>query len=256
MVMTNPWLEAALAADTTPGFLDVVEEVAASCRQRARPGHLLEALGVVGVLAGPAPVVWVHGPVSVPHLCDALARSREVGEVYVAAGQRAAVRALRAAGWESGETVMQMVHDGCELLQAVDGLPAVRRLERSDLADVRDLMRRERGADEAQLAACYGDDFFTAAAPVWMFGARDGGRRLVGVAAVRRQVRSAMGFGLAVDSGWRTTGLATALVAAAVRQATDSGTEFVHALAGERSSRRLADCGFAAVGTWLRMVRG
>jgi N-acetylglutamate synthase-like GNAT family acetyltransferase len=105
------------------------------------------------------------------------------------------------------------------------------------------------------LAHSYGDDFFTVAAPVWMYGARDGAGRLVGVIAVRRQGRSAMVFALTVDPEWRSTGLSTALIAGSVRQAMSVGAEFVHAQASDRSLRRLTDNGFTAAGTWLRLVR-
>jgi N-acetylglutamate synthase-like GNAT family acetyltransferase len=116
-------------------------------------------------------------------------------------------------------------------------------------------MRQHSGIDESMLAHSYGDDFFTVAAPVWMYGARDGAGRLVGLLAVRRQGRAAMAFALTVDPDWRSTGLSTALIAASVRQAMSVGAEFVHAQASDRSERRLADSGFKAVGTWLRLVR-
>jgi GNAT superfamily N-acetyltransferase len=72
---------------------------------------------------------------------------------------------------------------------------------------------------------------------------------------VRRQGRSAMGFGLTVDPAWRSTGLSALLVRSAVRQAMATGAEFVHAQARPASVRVLTDCGFSAVGTWLRLVR-
>jgi GNAT superfamily N-acetyltransferase len=255
MVMTDM-----TSATTVPaaqdGWAEVVDEITRSCKRRAADGQLLEGPGVVGVLAGAAPVVWVHGPTDATRLTEALARSAEVDEVYVAAAQEPIATTLGAAGWTCTETVTQMIHRGADVPQIVSGLPAVHALQPGDLADVRDLMRRHAGVDESMLEHSYGDDFFVVAAPVWLFGARDGAGRLVGQIALRRQGRSAMGFGLTVDPAWRSTGLSTVLVGSAVRQAMAVGAEFVHAQARPTSARRLTDCGFAGVGAWLRLVRG
>ena len=245
--MTNP--------TTQHGWADVVDEISRSCERRATAGQLLDGPGVVGVLSGAAPVVWVHGETDASRLTEALGNSPEVDEVYVAAEQEAIVTTLGAAGWDYAESVTQMVHRGADVPLVVSGLPTVSALQPGDMADVRDLMRRFAGVDESILEHSYGDDFFVVAAPVWLFGARDGAGQLVGQIALRRQGRSAMGFGLTVDPAWRSTGLSTVLVAAAVRQAMAVGAEFVHAQARETSARRLADCGFAPVGTWLRLVR-
>jgi GNAT superfamily N-acetyltransferase len=211
---------------------------------------------VVGVLAGAAPVVWVYGETDATQLTDVLARSPEVDEVYVAAAQEAMVTSLATGGWKYDETVSQMLHRGADVPQVVSGLPAVYALQPGDMVDVRDLMRRHAGIEESMLEHSYGDEFFVVAAPVWLFGARDGAGRLVGQIGLRRQGRSAMGFGLTVDPAWRSTGLSSALVGAAVRQAMAVGAEFVHAQARKSSERRLTDCGFAALGSWLRLVRG
>ena len=254
MVMTSSAAAMAVTG-ASYGWDDVVDEIRSSCVRRAGAGQLLDAAGVVGVLAGAAPVAWVHGPTDVEALVATLQGSPEVGEVYVTAGQQAAVTGLGLAGWSVDQTVSQMVHGGRAVLQTVSGLPAVQPLQPADMTDVRELMRRHAGIDEAMLAHSYGDDFFTVAAPVWMYGARDGAGQLVGLIAVRRQGRAAMGFALTVDPDWRSTGLSTALVAAAVRQAMSVGAEFVHAQAGDRSVRRLSDCGFVPVGQWVRLVR-
>jgi N-acetylglutamate synthase-like GNAT family acetyltransferase len=257
MVMIDPATWAAtLVEPTRYGWGDVVAEITSSCVCRAGEGQLLLAPGAVGVLAGAAPVVWVHGSPDATGLSTTLAASPEVDEVYVSAAQDGVAMALQANGWRRSDTVTQMVHAGMSVPELVSGLPAVHALQPGDLADVRDLMRRCSDVEESLLAHSYGDDFFSVAAPVWMFGARDGAGRLVGVMAVRRQGRSAMGFGLNVDVAWRSTGLSTALLATSVRQAMAVGADFVHAQANERSIRRLADCGFTAVGTWLRLVRG
>ena len=255
MVMTGSVATAAPTVATAYGWNDVVSEITNSCVRRAAAGQLLQAPGVVGVLSGAASVAWVHGSVDVTALVEKVNASPELDEVYVSAGQDDAVAALRLAGWTGTEAVAQMVHSGRVVLQAVSGLPAVYALEPGDMADVRELMRRYAGIDESMLAHSYGDDFFTVAAPVWMYGARDGAGRLVGVVAVRRQGRSAMGFALTVDPAWRSTGLSTALVASIVGRAMSVGAEFVHAQAGARSLRRLTDCGFNQVGTWIRLVR-
>jgi GNAT superfamily N-acetyltransferase len=247
---------ATTAPTTHDGWAQVVEEVARSCERRAAAGHLLDAPGVVGVLAGAAPVVWVHGDTDATQLTDALARSPEVDEVYVAAGHEAIVTTLASAGWDRAESVAQMIHRGADVPQVVSGLPAVHALQPGDMVDVRDLMRRYADIEESMLEHSYGDDFFVVAAPVWLFGARDGAGRLVGQIALRRQGRSAMGFGLTVDPAWRSTGLSTLLVGSAVRQAMAVGAEFIHAQARQTSERRLTDCGFTAVGTWQRLVRG
>jgi N-acetylglutamate synthase-like GNAT family acetyltransferase len=200
-------------------------------------------------------VVWVHGSPDLAALSATLERSPEVDEVYVSGVEQSVATALQSNGWRRTDTVTQMVHNGTEVPEVVSGLPAVYALQPGDLPDVRDLMRRCSDVEESLLAHSYSDDFFTVAAPVWMFGARDGAGRLVGVIAVRRQGRSAMGFALNVDATWRSTGLSTSLIASAVRQAMTVGAEFVHVQGNDRSTRRLADCGFATVGTWVRLVR-
>ena len=256
MVMIDPATWAATVIEPAPcGWDDVVAELTSSCVRRASKDQLLLAPGVVGVLAGAAPVVWVHGSPNMTALSAALERSPEVDEVYVSGGQDGVAIALQAIGWRRAEAVTQMVHDGTAVPEIVSGLPAVYALQPGDLADVRDLMRRSGDVEESLLAHSYGDDFFSVAAPVWMFGARDGAGRLVGVNAVRRQGRSAMGFALNVDPAWRSTGLSTSLIATAVRQAMTVGAQFVHVQGNDRSTRRLTDCGFTTVGTWVRLVR-
>jgi N-acetylglutamate synthase-like GNAT family acetyltransferase len=235
---------------------DVIDEVAASCARRAGYGALLDEPGVVGVLAGAAPVVWAHGPIDPVCLADVLASSYEGDEVYVAASQPETVAVLQQRGWRHVETVAQAVHDGPSAPNVVSGLPNVHELQPGDMADVRALLRTHGDVEEELLANSYRNDFFTVAAPVWLFGARDGAGRLVGLVGLRRQGRSAMGFALTVDSDWRSTGLSTALVATAVRRAVAMGAEFVHAQANDRSARRLEDCGFITVGAWHRLVRG
>jgi len=256
MVMSDPATWAATAIEPIHcGWDDVVAEIASSCVRRAAKDQLLLAPGVAGVLAGPAPVVWVHGAPDVNALTAQLATSPDVDEVYLSAGQHNVEAALQGSGWQRTGVVTQMIHRGAVVPEIVSGLPAVYALQPGDLADVRDLMRRCSDVDESLLAHSYGDDFFTVAAPVWMFGARDGAGRLVGMAAVRRQGRSAMGFGLNVDGAWRSSGLSRALLATTVRQAMTVGAHFVHAQANDLSRRCMADCGFTAVGSWVRLVR-
>jgi len=254
MVMIDPTV-ATTVPGMLPGWAEIVDEIIRSCESRSRAGQLFEAPGVVGVLSGAAPVVWVHGETDATLLTETLAQSG-VDEVYVAAGQEGLVTTLAAAGWEYTEAVTQMIHRGTDVPQVVSGLPSVHALQPGDMVDVRDLMRRHAGIEESLLEHSYGDDFFVVAAPVWLFGARDGAGRLVGQLGLRRQGRSAMGFGLTVDPTWRSTGLSTVLVGSAVRQAMAAGAEFVHAQARPASVRVLTDCGFTAVGTWLRLVRG
>ena len=255
MVMTNMSSETAING-VQQGWTEIIDEIARSCADRAAAGQLLQAPGVVGVLDGASPVVWVHGDTDATALTETLTCSTGVDEVYVAAGQEALITMLAAAGWTYAEAVTQMIHRGADVPQVVSGLPSVHLLQPGDMVDVRDLMRRHAGIEESMLEHSYGDDFFVVAAPVWLFGARDGAGRLVGQIGLRRQGRSAMGFGLTVDPTWRSTGLSTVLVGAAVRQAMAAGAEFVHAQARPASVRVLTDCGFTAVGTWLRLVRG
>ena len=256
MVMIDPATWAATVIEPTRcGWDDVVAEIASSCVRRAGSDQLLLAPGVVGVLAGAAPVVWVHGSPDVTALSAALERSPEVDEVYVSGAHDVVAASLQLTGWRRTDVVTQMVHDGAVVPEIVSGLPAVHALQPGDLADVRDLLRRCSDVEESVLEHSYSDDFFNVAAPVWMFGARDGAGRLVGVIAVRRQGRSAMGFALNVDTDWRSTGLSTALVAVAVRQAVSVGAEFVHVQGNALSTRRLTDCGFTTVGSWVRLVR-
>lgn len=254
VVMTNMTSDAT-ASGTQHGWTDIVDEITRSCELRAAAGQLFEAPGAVGVLAGAAPVVWVHGETDATQLTETLVGAPEVDEVYVAAGQESLVTTLAAAGWDYNEAVTQMIHRGADVHQVVSGLPAVHLLQPGDMADVRELMRNHAGIEESMLEHSYGDDFFVVAAPVWLFGARDGAGRLVGQIGLRRQGRSAMGFGLTVDPTWRSTGMSAALVGAAVGQAVAAGVEFVHAQARPASVRVLTDCGFTAVGTWLRLVR-
>jgi GNAT superfamily N-acetyltransferase len=256
MGVMNPMTATALDFHATRStWDDVVDEITASSVRRAPDGGLLVEPGVVGVLSGAAPVVWVHDATDPARLADVLAASPEVDEVYVTATQPETSELLQQLGWRVDEVCIQTVHDGTRIPEIVSGLPTVHLLQPGDMADVRELLHAHGGVEDAQLTSSYGDDFFTVAAPVWMFGARDGAGRLVGLVAIRRHGRSVMGFALTVDPAWRSTGLSTALIAVAVRQAVDTGAEFVHAQACDRSVRRLVDCGFTAVGTWHRLVR-
>jgi N-acetylglutamate synthase-like GNAT family acetyltransferase len=235
---------------------DVVAEITSSCGRRASGDALFQVPGAVGVLAGPAPVVWVHGGVDTDRLLDALGSAPDVDEVYVTTEQPGIAALLEQAGWTTTEVVAQLTHELGPVNNLVAGMPSVDFLHPGDMADVRRLLRTFGGVEESQLDCSYGDDFFVVAAPVWLLGARDGAGRLVGLVGMRRQGRSAMGFALTVDADWRSTGLSTALVAAAVRHASAIGVEFVHAQASTRSVRRLVGCGFNAVGAWQRLVRG
>src|SRR3954453_4663382 len=99
------------------------------------------------------------------------------------------------------------------------------------MPESRNLLLVHGACGETMRTAAYGDDFFVAAAPVWLMGAVDEDRGLVGLVGVRRQGRSAMGFALTVDPAFRSTGLSLALVATAVGHATSLGAEFLHAQA-------------------------
>jgi N-acetylglutamate synthase-like GNAT family acetyltransferase len=242
-------------ADRAAGWSDVVAELTRSSAARAAAGALWQRPGAVGVLSGAAPVVWVHGATDIEELLDTLADAPRVYETYVATDRPGIIAALQTTGWTAAELMVQLVCDDLPVVEVAPDLPAFTLLGPTDLPDMRELLRAHGGADDDVLENAYGDDFFIAAAPVWVLGARAGDGRLVAMVAVRRQARAAMGFALVVADDWRSRGLARAAVAAGLAQAFAVGAEFVHVQAGSDSRELLVACGFTDVGSWQRMVR-
>jgi GNAT superfamily N-acetyltransferase len=246
---------AAGRARQTAGWADVADELTRSCAARAAAGTLLIGSGVVGVLAGAAPIVWVHGAINAASLVHTLASS-EVVEVNVRADDLATTRALEAAGWRTESVTAQLVHPGRDAEpQAVPDGYTIAELAVADLPEFRTVLAASGGASAALVAACYGDDFFVRAAPAWLFGARDAAGRLVAIVGVRRQERSAMVFGLAVDPEHRSAGLGRALVDTAVGAGRRAGAAFAHASAESDALPLALSCGFHRVGAWRRLGR-
>lgn len=242
--------------ETTAGWADVADELTRSCAARAEAGTLLDRPGVVGVLAGAAPIVWVHGDVDAAELVRTLAESEAV-EVNVRADDLATARALEAAGWRTESVMAQLVHPG-RAARAAAAAPAgytIEALTVDDLPEVRAILVAHAGASTALVESSYGKDFFARAAPAWLFGARDADGRLVATVGVRRQVRSAMLFALAVAPEHRSAGLGRALVDVAVAAGRTAGAEFSHASAESGSLPLALSCGFHRVGAWRRLAR-
>ncbi|MDQ1711767.1 MAG: hypothetical protein QOE45_1217 [Frankiaceae bacterium] len=238
------------------GWADVADELTRSCAARADAATLLLRPGVVGVLAGAAPIVWVHGPVDTDALVRTLAASPEVVEVSVRADDLVTTRALEAAGWWTESVMAQLVHPGrdTEPHRAPEGY-AVEALTVADLPELRAVLLASGNASAALVESCYGDDFFVRAAPAWLFGARDANGRLVATVGVRRQQRSAMLFGLVVEPAHRSAGLGRALVDAAIGAGRAAGAEFAHASAEQDALPLALSCGFHRVGAWRRLSR-
>src|SRR3954453_13294176 len=78
---------------------DVIDEITTSCTSRVHASALWRRAGVVGVLNGAAPVVWVHGAADTNALSDVLASSSVVNEAYVSLEQAHVVAALQLCGW-------------------------------------------------------------------------------------------------------------------------------------------------------------
>jgi GNAT superfamily N-acetyltransferase len=245
-------------ADRRTGWDDVVAEMVRSCSARAEAHARWQRPGAIAVLTGPAPVAWVHGAVDVDELVATLDGAADVCEAYVDRGRPGTIAALVAAGWSTAEVMAQMVATRPAPMavraRVSADLPAVEPLGADDLDRLRALLLAQ-GCEPEVLAASYPDDFFTVAAPVQVFGARDAAGQLVGSVAVRRQSRGALGFALNVAAGWQGRGLGRALVVAGLDAGFATGAEFVHAQAGQASAGLLTSCGFTGAGAWQRLIR-
>ena len=254
-LISTPTVDVPRITPATAAWLDVVGEIRGSCAARASDASaLLMVGGAVGLLRGPAPVVWIHGDTDVRQLTHVLAASPEVREVFVESTRSAVVDELVRSGWNCTQVLAQVVRRcgdaAADCAVTADVVP----LAVADVPEMRRLIAESGPVDLQQLEASYPDDFFAVAAPVWAFGVRDADR-LVAMVAVRRQARSAMGFALNVAPDFRRRGLATALVHAAARQGFAAGAEFVHALATGEGVYPLRECGFLTAGVWQRLTR-
>jgi ribosomal protein S18 acetylase RimI-like enzyme len=233
----------------------VVDEIAWSCSRRAPAGDLLHQPGVVGVLAGPAPVIWVYGDTSAPDLLETLDRSPAVDDVYVASDRPELIDRLTGNGWCRGERAVQFARRTGRVVDVTDMGLKTRSLGQIDLAPWRFALMTWGGLSPALAAAAYPDDFFDAAGPVEVLAAYDEDGILIGTIGRRDQHLSAMLFGLAVAPAWRNRGVACWLVRAAIESAGRDGAEFVHAQAGLAGVGVLGRCGFAALGGWQPLSR-
>src|SRR3954454_18239548 len=94
-----------------PLWADVVAEIVRSSAARAGAGQLWHRAGGVGVLSGPAPVLWVHGEVAVDDLLGTLREATEIPEIYVEVSRARAIETLARSGWTRGEVMHQLVCD-------------------------------------------------------------------------------------------------------------------------------------------------
>lgn len=234
-----------------PTWDDVVAEIITSCRQRAPRGALLDVPGAVGVLAGPAPVVWAYAE-SAAAVVVAATDESVVEEIYV--GDARLAGELSTHGWVLDSRVSQVVMPAIPVSAAGGTAIEIAELGREDLADVRAGLVDWGRCAPAIIEAAYPDEFFTVAAPVTLLGARHD-HALCGIVGVRRQTRASMLFALAVAPSHRQAHIGRRLVTQAVEHARGDGAQFVHAQTNDVSAAVLARCGFAAVGSWRRLVR-
>jgi len=244
-----------VSMQTTVTWDDVAGEITASCTRRAPEGALLSGPGVVGVLAGPAPVVWVYGTTDVGDLLPVLDQSLEVGDVYVACHQPGVIRKLVERGWH-----LEQVHEQYAVgtdgdVDLTEASFAIRALGPDDLAGWRRALMAWAGLTPELAAAAYPDNFFEVAGPVEVLGVYGDDGELLGAVGRRDQQRSAMLFGLTVAPAARGRGLACALVRAAVAAAARDGAEFVHAQAGLEGAAVAERCGFRGLGAWQQLTR-
>jgi N-acetylglutamate synthase-like GNAT family acetyltransferase len=105
------------------------------------------------------------------------------------------------------------------------------------------------------IEAAYPDDFFVEAAPARLFVARSASGEVIGTIGHRQQGDAAMIFGLSVRGDHRHRGIASALLATAMRSAADDGATLLHGLTSDSTRRLAAQYGFERVGSWLYLLR-
>ena len=251
--MAPPRVDGMEASLDAQSWQRVVGEIQQSCARRASAEELFIVPGAVGVLAGAAPALWVHGEVDEEAIARILTCSPAVADVYLATDSGEIPAWLGAGGWRLQELLTQVV---CERAtwRWSERPTRVAELTASDLPAFRRTLASASGADDHTLASSFGDDFFERAKPAWLFGARDGDV-IVGTAGMRLQQESAMLFALSVEPAHRGTGVAQELVRAALGKAFAAGASFVHAMAGPASVEVGRACGARAVGTWMHLVQ-
>lgn len=237
------------------GLHDVVRELSWSSRRRSDPAAVVDEPGLVGVISGAAPVLFVAPWADRDRALDIVSAAPSLHEVQVAGERHDVASRLRADGWISTGHEDQVVLDRQPPPAPLASPYRIRPLVAAHMPRVRELIMSAFDVPRSLVDASYPDDFHVHAAPVSLIGAVDGRGDLVGCIGWRRQRRSAMVFALAVAPEHRQHGLATALVTAATRDALASGASFVHALAGGASQDLARRVGARRVGTWEQLLR-
>jgi hypothetical protein len=236
----------------------VLGEIRKSCQRRANPADLVDGLGVVGVTAGTAPVLWVTAEADAESIINVVAAAPELNEVYVEEGADALVTALTGTGWSPTERTDHVVHDGpMSPLVAVPGGYVLRECaDPAAMPAIRELIIDAFDAPRHVIEASYPDDFFERAAPAHLVVAETLDGELVGVVGRRRQHDSSMLFALAVAEPHRASRLGTALARRATADALRDGAAFVHAMVEESGTAVARSVGFVPVAHWMRLFRG
>jgi N-acetylglutamate synthase-like GNAT family acetyltransferase len=88
-----------------------------------------------------------------------------------------------------------------------------------------------------------------------LYAARSESGEVVGTIGHRQQGEAAMIFALSVRSDHRRRHVAAALLATAMRSATDDGATMLHGLSCDATRRLAAHHGFQRAGGWLYLFR-
>jgi hypothetical protein len=238
-----------------PTQADVLAEYRRSCAARAAPGDLIDESGAIGVRRGPAAVLWLHAGIDASRVTELIANAPELTEIYVEAAAGRVIGHVVARGWRIEEVHRQQVVSG----PIADPAPVERyKIEEAAPAQmpaIRAVIGAAFNLPAHILNDCYPDTFFTVAAPVRVLVARDAAGRVVGTVAGRRQWRSAMVFGLAVEQAHRRCGLGRTLAATIVHAMLTDGADFVHGLVSADGDPLCVLRGAHEVGRWTRLTR-
>jgi ribosomal protein S18 acetylase RimI-like enzyme len=229
----------------------VLGELRRSCRARADASELLDISGAVGVLSGASPVVWLHAPEALAEVARVLAESLDVSDVY--AGEGLPLGELEACGWIPDLAVRQVVLD-LPTTRGRDRYEDVCELGADDVPAFVAGLQRSHGLSDRVVAHAYPADFLERAAPVRLFGVRDG-ERLLGAVATRRPFVGALLFGLWVAPAERGRGIARALVTAAAQAERAAGARFLHAQVAGPSLDLTLSLGWQDCGGWQHLSR-
>lgn len=219
-----------------PQLRDVIAEHRRHSAARAAAGDLVDEPGIVGVTGGTEPVLWLYSEDGTSRIHELLAGTHELTEIYVESAAARLCDLLTESGWTVRDVLSQVVVGGPmrALTAAPDGI-SLGEASAEELAQLR--------------------EDITAASPTRVLVARSDNGEIVGTAALRRQFRSAMIFGLEVALPHRRRGVGSALVSAAALSALRDGAEFAHGLSGATSAGACARAGGQVVGRWARLVR-